>query len=131
MRTEAEIMAAAVDQRPFSNGTEGYAWMDNWCFRCVHDDEEAEKYCPILTVGYLGKTPAEWVEQDRGPSGLMTLGETYTCVEFDERREGDDEEEPPPPRWDPEMPGQSSIFEVFTDQFVEGLAELTPEEVAR
>jgi hypothetical protein len=66
MRTEAEISAAATDGSPFSNGTEGYAWMDNWCGRCLNNDEETELWCPILTVALFGKTPSEWLEQPWG-----------------------------------------------------------------
>lgn len=69
MRSPEEISASARDVRAFSNGTEGYAWMGNWCHECKHDDEETEKWCPILTLAMIGeKTPAEWVEKN--PYGL-------------------------------------------------------------
>lgn len=100
MRTEEEIQADAKDRRPFSNGTEGYAWMDNWCYRCMKNDEETELWCPLLTVALLGKTPVEWIDQT---ADGHRLGDTYRCIEFEERPDdgrGDDEPEPnpgPPP----------------------------------
>lgn len=30
-------LSEATSGRPFSNGTEGDAWMDKWCRYCVHD----------------------------------------------------------------------------------------------
>lgn len=126
MRSHDEIDDAAIDKPAFSNGTEGYAWQDNWCSNCKHDDEEREIWCPILGVALMGKTPSEWIEQPWGqvkgqPEGVLApaLGDAYHCVEFEPRDDdGDEEPEPPEPRWDPEMPGQTTIFEVFTDQFV-------------
>jgi len=38
MRHYAEIEATARDVPAFSNGTQGYGWMANWCDRCIHDD---------------------------------------------------------------------------------------------
>lgn len=131
MRTPDEIHAGAIDEPAFSNGTEGYAWQDNWCGQCVHDDEATEKWCPILTEAILGRTPAEWIEQPwqqiKGrPEGetAPVPGDRYHCVEFEPREDGDGNDEPEPgPRWDPEMPGQTTIFEVFADQFVTEIAE--------
>lgn len=30
-------LSEATQSRPFSNGTEGDAWMSVWCELCVHD----------------------------------------------------------------------------------------------
>lgn len=92
MRAEDEITADARDGSPFSNGTEGMAWMENWCERCVHDDEERNVFCPLVTVAMLGKTPAEWIEEKP-----FSLGDRYTCVEFrDQDGPGDTEPQPVP-----------------------------------
>jgi hypothetical protein len=71
--------AQAADRPAFSNGTEGYAWMANWCDRCVHEaDPDTNGGCPLLLVSMLGKTPAQWTEVDR-----RSLGSQYTCSEFE------------------------------------------------
>lgn len=131
MRSYDEIMADAKDKPPFSNGTEGYAWMANWCEDCTKNDEETELWCPLLSVALLGRTPVQWLEQPwqqvKGrPEGVTApaLGDTYHCTEFEERPEwpgDDDPDEGPPP--DPSPPpvaeGQVDMFEVFADQIVE------------
>jgi hypothetical protein len=121
VRTEAEIDAAARPGRPFSNGTEGYAWMGSWCDECVHNDEETELWCPILTVALLGKTPAEWVEQPWGqipgrPEGetAPSLTDRYHCTEFQQRPDpGDEAEDPPPPEPVPECDGQLDLVDAY------------------
>jgi hypothetical protein len=129
VRTEEQIQAGARDGRPFSNGTEGYAWMGNWCDECVHNDEETEKYCPILTVALLSKTPAEWVEQPWGqiegrPEGELapTLGGQYVCTEFERRRDDGDDDPEPGPEPPPEVDGQLDIVDAYLPA---ALAELT------
>lgn len=133
MRTEAEITADATPERAFSNGTEGYAWMDRWCYECVHNDEATEKWCPILTVALLGKTPVEWVEQPwrqipGRPEGETApeLGGRYVCTEFERRPEpGDDDPDtgpPTPPDPAPEVDGQLDLVDAYLPT---ALAELT------
>lgn len=65
--------AAAGERMSFSNGTEGDAWMENWCYRCAH-----EETCVLVLVAMLGKTPRAW-EPDRPGS----LGHQYTCTAFE------------------------------------------------
>lgn len=116
MRTPEEIAANARDGRAFSNGTEGYAWMDAWCYECVHDDEKTERYCPILTLAMLGeKTPAEWVEKE--PRGLR---DRYECTEFEPRDDDGDGPEPDPEPV-PEDPNQLTIFDEMADQLLEAV----------
>lgn len=59
---------------PFSNGTEGDAWLERWCHRCANDHGES---CPLVLVSYLGLTPAAWE-----PDQPHSLGAQYRCVEF-------------------------------------------------
>lgn len=140
MRTYDEAMAASKDERPFSNGTEGYAWTGNWCDTCVHDkgarDGTDPKGCPLLMIALMGRTPAEWIEQPWGqikgrPEGetAPALGDTYHCTEYVEDDDGGGEPDPQP-LWDPEMPGQTTIFEVFADQFVDSLPAPQPAAVS-
>lgn len=37
----------------FSNGTEGESYYEHYCARCIHDDEEKGKYCPIWNLHLL------------------------------------------------------------------------------
>lgn len=115
MRTLDEVMSSAAEGSPFSNGTEGHAWMANWCNRCHHPVEVAwQKYstgerktqlkgyeggCPLLMASMVGKTPTEWLEQDR-----LRLGDQYHCVEFRGPDEGGDAEPHPLPE-PPDMEG--------------------------
>ncbi|HEX2551560.1 MAG TPA: hypothetical protein VHK64_08195, partial [Nocardioidaceae bacterium] len=135
MRTEEQIQADARDGSPFSNGTEGYAWMENWCGECVHNDEETETYCPILSVALLGQTPAEWVEQPwqqiaGRPEGELapTLGGQYVCTEFERRRDDDGDDPGPEPEPPPVCDGQLDIVDAYLPV---ALAELStaPERV--
>lgn len=129
MRTLDEIIAGARDGSPFSNGTEGYAWMANWCDRCKNNNEERELWCDVLDVALFGKTPAEWIEQPWGqvkgePDGVLapSLGDTYHCVEFrDEDGPGDTEPKPVPDPPDQEV--------LFPREQAEGVRMLTTEPV--
>jgi len=66
-------LSRAVASPAFSNGFEGDAWMDRWCYRCRHEED-----CPLILVAMVGSTPAEWKEQDRGD-----LGNQYCCTVFE------------------------------------------------
>lgn len=134
MRTYDEAFAAALDRRPFANGTEGYSWTANWCDRCLHDkgtrDGTNDRGCELLCVAIMGRTPVEWLEQDRA-----RLGDQYHCTEFreDDDPYGDNEPDPtdpPPPStaYDPEMPGQTTIFEALTDLAVQQFEQLPQRE---
>lgn len=126
MRTYDEAYAAAKDRRPFSNGTEGYAWEDNWCARCVHDGEFRRTWegsgCPLMMVALMGRTPVEWIDQT---ANGHRLGDTYHCTEFRDVEEGggEGEPEPVPP---PVIDGQVDMFEVFADQITEQVREVVP-----
>lgn len=116
------------DGSPFSNSTEGYAWIENWCDRCIHDkparEDRYEDACQILTLSLIGKTPGEWLRQDG-----FRLGDQYHCIEF--RSEDDGPEPPTEPM--PTPPGQGELIPmepyVGTRMFADVVAEATPQEV--
>lgn len=66
---------------PFSNGTEGDAWMANWCERCLRDapfrNGISNTGCPLLLIALDGYTPAEWIVDQP-----FQLGHQYRCTEF-------------------------------------------------
>ena len=119
MRTEEQIRAdAEPDHRAFSNGTEYEIWAGRYCYECVHDDAETEKWCPILTVALLGAWPKEWTR------ATEPYTHVDTCTEFEQRPDDDgpDDDEPEPDGpgpFDPEMPGEVDIFEVMVEQALE------------
>lgn len=98
MRSYVQIAASASDKAPFSNSTDGYAWIDQWCDRCANDTKAPDEGCLILLVGLMGKTPAEWL-----PDNRMKLGHTYRCTEFRKAR-------PKPAEPAQEIPGQMKLF---------------------
>ena len=109
MRTLAEIEADARDQRPFANGTEGYGWMGNWCYRCLRDapfrNGISPTGCPIILVAFLGKTPVEFLDGPRDENGLYSIEDQYHCIEFRAPGEGGGE-----PRPKPTPPGQGELL---------------------
>lgn len=114
MRSEREIFATARDVPPFSNGTEGYGWMENWCWRpCMNPAEVAwRRYeegkrktppkefpggCPLILCALNGKTPAEWLEQPRDENGCFSITSRYHCIEFIPPDDGPGGVPTPPP----------------------------------
>lgn len=102
--TYEQAMATSSDESPFSNGTEGQAWMSRHCARCVNDkparEGRYEDACVLILVALNGRTPAEWTEDDR-----MSLGDQYRCMYFRDEDDGPDPEPTPVP--DP--PGQLTL----------------------
>jgi hypothetical protein len=125
MRTYDEVMAGSLDRPAFSNGTEGHAWMDNWCDRCVHDKPLRDGGptdpttgilgCPIIAVAYQSRTPAEWLEQEP-----FALGDQFHCIEF---RDEDDPGPPAEPQPIPDPPGQEALL---PREACEGVRMLVP-----
>ena len=107
--TYEQAWETAREERAFSNGTEGYAWLENWCGRCVHDkparEGRDEDGCPLILVSLLGRTPIEWIEQ-RDSSGLIRLGDSYSCMYFRDEEDGGGDPEPQPI---PDPPGQLTL----------------------
>lgn len=104
-----DAYARSREGRPFSNGTEGYGWMANWCDRCLRDapfrNGIAKQGCPLILVAYMGRTPAEWLEQERDEQGRYSIEDQYHCIEF--RAPGDGGGEPRPK---PTPKGQGDLF---------------------
>jgi hypothetical protein len=98
MRTDDEIDAGARPGSAFSNGYEWDCWSSKWCDRCVHDDWQTDKFCPLVAVAMLGdKTPAEWMDEKP-----LSLYDRYTCIEFRSEDDGPD----PTPKPIPDPPDQ-------------------------
>lgn len=120
MKTYDEAYAAAADRRPFSNGTEGCAWEENWCARCVHDAEFRRTWdgpgCPLMQVALMGRTPVEWIDQTENGH---RLGDTYHCTEFRDKDDNGGEDGEPEPGPLPVIDGQVDMFEVFAEQITE------------
>ena len=93
---------------PFSNGTEGFAWVANWCDRCIHDkparEDQYEDACGIFTLSLTGRTPSEWIEQEWGEKGPPV--DRYHCVMFRDEDDGP----PPPTEPEPTPPGQGELL---------------------
>lgn len=116
MRTYEQILADATDRPPFSNGTAGYAWMDNWCHRPCKKDRNED--CPLIMAALMQKTPKEWTEV---PGRIQD----YVCSEFEPDDEGDGEAEPQPyPQPVGEIDGQVDLFAVFADQIADRQQQL-------
>lgn len=100
----------AKDEPAFSNGTEGYGWMDAWCNRCWHDKPARQgddgNGCPLILVAMMRRTPAEWIPGDpMKPSGF-SIPDQFTCVMFRHEDDGGD----PEPKPIPDPPGQLTLF---------------------
>lgn len=110
MRTYTEALEAARDRPAFSNGTEGYGWMDAWCGDCIHDrgtrDGTDEKGCPLVMVALMQKTPSEWLDGPRDEHGRYSIEGQYHCVEY--RDEND-----PGPGYEPVEPVSPDQVELF------------------
>lgn len=101
----------AIDEPPFSNSTEGYGWMANWCDRCAHDApyqrDEAKEGCPLIAVALMGRTPREWMAGERGPSGGIYIEDQYHCIYFRDENDDDPDAKPVPL---PDPPGMEALF---------------------
>lgn len=92
---EWKQVAAGRTGQAFSNHSSYEVWAVKWCDVCVHDDDEKERYCPILTSAMMGVIPSAW---KLGP-------ELWECDKF---QVPEDE----PEKWRPpvELPGQMDLF---------------------
>lgn len=97
------------DVPAFSNGTEGCAWMANWCDRCLRDapfrNGISQTGCPLILIAEQGRTPAEWFEQPWGQRGSYDCNR-YHCIEYRAPGGGGDEPQPIPT-----PPDQGALFD--------------------
>ena len=75
----------ACAQRPFSNGTEGDAWMGAWCRHCTHDhamhNGEYGPGCELIVNAYLdGPWPEAWLPEP--DDGRFFLPSRLICNRF-------------------------------------------------
>ena len=95
----------------FSNGTEGYGWMDCYCYECAYypPDGPAGEYCALECALLLGEVSPDLArlfgfeqrEPKYGPRDGWCMGE-QSCRFFKQKEDrGDGEWTPPPPPPDP------------------------------
>lgn len=103
------LEAEAYDEPAFSNGTEGYGWMDANCATCIHDkgarDDTDPRGCPLVLITLLGKRPRQFLDGPRSPEGLYSIARQWICTEY--RHEDDPDPNPQPI---PDPPGQDGLF---------------------
>jgi hypothetical protein len=113
VRPRDELNQYARDERLFANGTEAYAWQENWCRQCHNSVELASRRyengerktppkdfpggCPLLLMSWMGRIPTEWLEQPL-VEGLLVLGHQFRCIEYPGPDYGVGEPGPPRPR---------------------------------
>lgn len=126
MRQYAEIYETARDTPAFSNGSQGYSWMANWCDRCTHDNLDDNTYgpygCPIVAVTMMSRTPAEFIAADERAEILAD----YRCIEFRDRDDPGATEPTPLP--DP--PGQELLLPREPFEGTRMFVDATPAEVS-
>lgn len=101
---------------PFSNGTEGFAWMDVWCDECTldHDmhDPNGSGGCPIFLKSILHEPVEEWDEYTN-EEGQYFMPPAIVCRSFQQCEES--------------HPCDTVILDGMTHrQFAEGVRLATP-----
>ena len=106
----ADALARSRPEPAFSNGTEGYGWMANWCDRCLRDAPHRNmgkgSGCPLILVALQDRTPAEWLDGPRDEKGRYSIEDQYHCIEFKGPGGGGGGE----PRPKPEPSGMDGLF---------------------
>jgi len=106
-------MTAVDDVCYFSNSTEGEMWMDQWCYRCVHDHNyhpggNETNPCQHQLSLYVHHYSPVFIKNDVNPCDLAGR---WTCIEFSrcpcDRRDDPGEPTPPPPD-----PNQLALFDI-------------------
>ena len=101
----SERLAKAIQHRPFSNGTEGYTWMGNWCDHCARDHAchdpggDHSKGCDLILLAMLPDFPCEdfpWPEAwlPEPDDGKFQLPSRLSCAAFSPCTEGTCEGDP-------------------------------------
>lgn len=89
-------LSDATSRVPFSNGTEGDAWMAIWCSYCTHDHTihgpDAGTGCQLIGDAMLGASdpdtwvwPEAWIPE---PPGSFALPSRLICGQFEPCHEG-------------------------------------------
>lgn len=98
-------LAEATTHRPFSNGTEGEAWMSAWCAYCVHDHNihpggQNDGGCELVLFSMMPDFPCvdfpwpeAWLPE---PTGSFSLPSRLICGQFKPCHEGDCTGDPAP-----------------------------------
>lgn len=106
----ADALARSRPEPAFSNGTEGYGWMANWCDRCLRDAPHRNmgtgSGCPLILVALQDRTPAEWLDGPRDERGAYSIEDQYHCIEFKAPGGGGGGE----PRPKPDPRGMDGLF---------------------
>ena len=76
---------AVASERPFSNGTEGDAWMSKWCSYCARDhamhDDSPTPCCAINGSAMMGGPwPEAWLPEP--DDGEFHLPSRLVCASF-------------------------------------------------
>ena len=81
--------ATAASNVPFSNGTEGDAWMSAWCEHCtydhgLHNGNGVEPMCPIIGSSMFDR-PFQWPEAwlPEPDDGKFFLPSRLVCLHFE------------------------------------------------
>lgn len=91
-------LSEACARRPFSNGTEGEAWMSAWCAYCTHDHgmthhDGCGDGCEIVLHSLLGMPNADypWPEVwlPEPDDGQFALPSRLVCLQFEPCTQGD------------------------------------------
>ena len=94
---EPRDLAAATKHKPFSNGTEGDAWMGVWCELCTHDhsithndDAATGEGCQIMLRAVADtddewRWPEVWLPE---PRGSYSLPSRLICGQFEPCHQG-------------------------------------------
>ena len=93
----------------FSNGTDGYGWMECNCFDCRFYEHEgnAGEYCAFEAAAMLDMVTPEmarlfgWTQHTTEYGPLSGWRPPQQCAFFHERPENDDDDSAPPPPPDP------------------------------
>lgn len=88
-------LSEAITQRPFSNGTEGDAWISKWCDYCVHDhalhngrEGDDGGGCDLIFLSMMSDFPCEdfpWPEAwlPEPDDGKFYLPSRMICAQFE------------------------------------------------
>lgn len=100
-------LADAAKWPVFSNGTEGHAWMSNWCSYCVHDhgmhqgNDNTDEACDLILLALLENSsnkptwPEAWLPEP--DDGKFFMPSRLTCLKFEPCNRGLNEGSP----WEP------------------------------